>query len=106
MNWTKLIIGTAVLYFIYYLVIIVIDLTKSKKGKASTGYEVIDMDFEDEEAEQIETDFLEEPFEDIPKVVGTEIDSDNIQFGEMETQGLPVDDFVKQAREMSSNVEF
>lgn len=106
MNWTKLIIGTTIVYIIYYIIIIVMDLVRTKKGKENAGYEVINMEFEDEDAEVIKTDVLEEPFADLPKSDKVEIDSANVELGEIEMQGLPVDDFVKAAKEMSSNVEF
>lgn len=105
MNWTKLIIGTIVLYVIYYIIIIAMDLMKSKKSGSDTGYEVIDMDFEDEAPQNIEADYMTEPIIDQTSPRESKVET-KIQMGEVERQGIPVDDFLKLAKEMSTGVEF
>lgn len=114
MNWITLIIATSVIYLIYYAVVIGLDLMRSKKGGDSQGYEVIDMglDEDEEEAEEITVsnfeqesvysnsskEFTSSEFEKEPK--------NEVVLGEVESQGMPVDEFLLNAKNLSQGIEF
>ncbi len=118
MNWGTLTIAIIVIYVVYYAVNIGIDLLRSKKENLSGGYEVIEIDDDnDEEPETISTNYLEENgIEEFEGVVGdpeesfknqdSKTGSETISLGIVETQGLPVDEFLKKAKELSLGIEF
>ena len=118
MNWGTLHIARIVIFVVHYTVNIGIDLLQSKQENLSGGYEVIEIDGDnDEEPETSSTNYWEENgIETCEGVVGdpeesfknqdSKTGSETISLGIVETQGLPVDEFLKKAKELSLGIEF
>tara|TARA_R110000868_G_scaffold411003_2_gene701299 strand:- start:20576 stop:20902 length:327 start_codon:yes stop_codon:yes gene_type:complete len=108
MNWTTLIIGTVVLYLIYYGINIVYDLVKGKKEDKNKGYEMIDVNLENEEVPKsvIEEDYQEiEAFDSTEKKKRVNKDSEQ-SVAEIVGQGMNVKDFLAFARAQAATIEY
>lgn len=117
MNWGTLTIAVAVIYIIYYAINIGIDLFRSNKKGKSEGYEVVEIDNDDEEEPKtISSDYLEENEDRKPapkeykKQEALDADASaknkDVDLGVVETQGLPVEEFLKKAKELSKGIEY
>lgn len=104
MNWKDLTIGTLILYAAYYLVVIIIDTIKSKKIKKAEGYEVVQLDFDDDEAQTV---YEENYFNDDDNDEGGGVGYEKEEFIVEKTyQALPVDEFLKNAKNIALGIEF
>lgn len=109
MKWNTLIITTIVLYVIYYLIIFFFDKFKSKKNDDFKGYQTVDLDFEEEEAEIVyEENFIDKDFDSSsPQSNQLSNKTENIPvIKEKIFQGLPVDKFLKNAKNLALGIEF
>lgn len=104
MNWKTLIITIAVVYPIYYAIIILLDKLKSNKNKDNSGYESVAVDFEEEETEKV---YDENYFEESTNENEEDTNEDNsIELGQVVSQGLPVDEFLKNAKNLVLGIEY
>ncbi len=120
MSWKNLIITVVVLYGLYFLINIILDIIKNKKESDGDKYDKYDVDLSgdtddsndaDEQTENVyshdyfDKDFDEEPEKKVESK-SNERERDLVIFEEKEDQSMPVDEFLKKAKEMSLAVEF
>jgi hypothetical protein len=107
MNWTTLFITTFICYVIYYGVVMGIDLLINKNGSQDKGYQMVDMDLEEEEPENILVEDYK-PIDEIdssPKKKIKNLETE-VSLGELSGQGLPVDDFLNYAKSKVASIQF
>lgn len=117
MNWGKFSIYVFAIYAIYFTIQLAFDFFKSKnKKQVSDGYENYDVSNLLDDSEQptsVSSDFVTETTspvertneESIPVVAAkkkVEVES----IGTVEAQGVPIDEFLKQAQAESNNIKF
>ena len=108
MNWTTLIIATVICYVIYYGVVIGIDLLRNKNGAKDKGYQLVDMDLEEEAPENIVVEDykpIEEMDSSSKKKIKKNLETE-VSLGEISGQGLPVDDFLNFAKSQVADIQF
>ena len=107
MNWTTLIIATVICYVIYYGVVMGIDLLRNKNGAKDKGYQMVDMDLEEEAPENIVVEDYK-PIDEIDSSSKKKIKKSEteVSLGEVSGQGLPVDDFLNFAKSQVAGIQF
>ena len=107
MNWTTLIIATVICYVIYYGVVMGIDLLRNKNGAKDKGYQMVDMDLEEEAPKNIVVEDYK-PIDEIDSSSKKKIKKSEteVSLGEVSGQGLPVDDFLNFAKSQVAGIQF